>query len=206
MAHGAVDPGVPGSGQRRPLASGHCGGPTAGGAAGRRRAGCPRSRLMVRRAACLPRRSGLPQPVGARHRRGELRQRGRSGRRPASRGLRSPARRRPGFGRPRTGAEAGRRARRVLLLPPRRRPLDPATVRQLGVEAFRSNAGVVGPKLVEWNDPLDPLRGIRHRQGGVLVPLCGPGKLEHKQHGTVRDVFMVPSGCILVHLEPVQHA
>ncbi len=51
--------------------------------------------------------------------------------------------------------------------------LEPATIRQLVEEAFRSNAGIVGPKLVEWDDPLRLLSvGMGADKAGVLVPLC----------------------------------
>ncbi len=80
--------------------------------------------------------------------------------------------------------------------------LEPATVRQLVEEAFRSNAGIVGPKLVEWDDPLRLLSvGMGADKAGVLVPLCEPGELDQEQHDAVRDVFMVPSGCMLVRVD-----
>ena len=37
--------------------------------------------------------------------------------------------------------------------------LDPPAVRLLVEEAYRSNAGILGPKLVERGQPRDPARG-----------------------------------------------
>ena len=31
--------------------------------------------------------------------------------------------------------------------------LDPSTISELVEETYRSNAGIVGPKLVDWDDP-----------------------------------------------------
>ncbi|HMK10366.1 MAG TPA: glycosyltransferase [Acidimicrobiales bacterium] len=80
--------------------------------------------------------------------------------------------------------------------------LEPPTVRQLVEEAFRSNAGVVGPKLVEWEDPRRLLAvGMGADKAGVLVALCEPGEMDQEQHDAVRDVFMVPSACMLVRVD-----
>ncbi len=77
--------------------------------------------------------------------------------------------------------------------------LEPPTIRQLVEEAFRSNAGIVGPKFVEWDDPRRLLAvGMGADKAGVLVPLVEPGELDQEQHDAVRDVFMVPSACLLV--------
>jgi GT2 family glycosyltransferase len=80
--------------------------------------------------------------------------------------------------------------------------LEPATIRLLVEEAFRSNAGVVGPKLVEWDDSRRLLSvGMGADKAGVLVSLVEPGELDQEQHDAVRDVFMVPSGCMLVRVD-----
>jgi GT2 family glycosyltransferase len=77
--------------------------------------------------------------------------------------------------------------------------LDPSAIRVLVEEAFRSNAGVVGPKLVSWDDP-QVLRqvGLGVDKFGTPAPYAEPGELDQEQHDAVRDVFAVPGGCTLV--------
>jgi GT2 family glycosyltransferase len=80
--------------------------------------------------------------------------------------------------------------------------LDPTVVRALVEEAYRSNAGIVGPKLVAADDPsvlLDVGRAI-DRFG---APYTGiePGELDQEQHDGVRDVFYVTSATMLVRVD-----
>jgi GT2 family glycosyltransferase len=80
--------------------------------------------------------------------------------------------------------------------------LAPDVVRILVEEAYRSNAAIVGPKLVAWDDPRRLLQvgeGIDH--SGYAVPLVDPGELDQEQHDAVRDVFTVPSACTLVRAD-----
>lgn len=80
--------------------------------------------------------------------------------------------------------------------------LDPAAVRLLVEEAFRSNAGVVGPKLVAADDPhtlLEVGRAI-DRYGAPHVGI-DPGELDQEQHDGVRDVFYVSSATMLVRAD-----
>jgi GT2 family glycosyltransferase len=80
--------------------------------------------------------------------------------------------------------------------------LAPDAVRILVEEAFRSNAAIVGPKLVKWDQPRELLQvgeGIDH--SGFAVPLVDPGELDQEQHDAVRDVFTVPSACTLVRAD-----
>jgi GT2 family glycosyltransferase len=78
----------------------------------------------------------------------------------------------------------------------------PDAVRTLAAELFRSNAGIVGPKLVEWHNP----RALQHvglgldRFGEVDSPV-EPGEVDQEQHDAVRDVFVVPSACFLVRAD-----
>ena len=77
--------------------------------------------------------------------------------------------------------------------------LDPGAVRLMIEEAYRSNAGIVGPKLVMAEDPqilLEVGRAI-DRYG---APHTGiePGELDQEQHDAVRDVFYVSSATMLV--------
>jgi GT2 family glycosyltransferase len=78
----------------------------------------------------------------------------------------------------------------------------PDTVRVLVEEAYRSNASIVGPKLVRWDAPdrlLQVGEGIDH--AGYAVPLVERGELDQEQHDAVRDVFTVPGACTLVRAD-----
>ncbi len=75
-------------------------------------------------------------------------------------------------------------------------------VRQLVEEAFRSNAGVVAPKLVDWARPERLLAvGMGADKGGAPAPRVEPGELDHEQHDSVRDVFAAPGGAMLVRAD-----
>jgi GT2 family glycosyltransferase len=80
--------------------------------------------------------------------------------------------------------------------------LQPGAVTTLVTEALRSNAGVCGAKLVDWNDT----RLLRHvgasvDKTGVQAPYAEPGELDQEQHDRVRDVFCVSSGVMLVRAD-----
>jgi GT2 family glycosyltransferase len=80
--------------------------------------------------------------------------------------------------------------------------LAPDALRLLVEEAFRSNAALVGPKLVGWDVPRQLLQigeGVDH--AGYAVPLVERGELDQEQHDGVRDVFTVPGGCTLVRAD-----
>jgi GT2 family glycosyltransferase len=80
--------------------------------------------------------------------------------------------------------------------------LDPSAIRALVEEAFRSNAGVVGPKLVSWGAPRELLAvGLSSDKTGVLTPLVERGELDQEQHDRVRDVFAIPGACTLVRAD-----
>ncbi|MGI8758347.1 MAG: glycosyltransferase [Acidimicrobiales bacterium] len=80
--------------------------------------------------------------------------------------------------------------------------LDPSAVRALVEEAFRSNAGVAGPKLVSWGAPGALLQvGLSADKTGVMAPLVERGELDQEQHDRVRDVFAVPGACTLVRAD-----
>jgi GT2 family glycosyltransferase len=79
---------------------------------------------------------------------------------------------------------------------------DPGAVGILVEEAFRSNAGVVGPKFVSWEDPRVLLHvGMAVDKGGAVVDRVAPGEIDHGQHDSVRDVFLVPGGFTLVRAD-----
>ncbi len=80
--------------------------------------------------------------------------------------------------------------------------LDPDAVRLLVEELYRSNAGIVGPKLVTWDDP----SVLQHVCYGVdrfadVDPIVEPGETDQEQHDAVRDVFALPSACLLVRAD-----
>ncbi|HEV2994288.1 MAG TPA: glycosyltransferase family 2 protein, partial [Acidimicrobiia bacterium] len=80
--------------------------------------------------------------------------------------------------------------------------LAPDAVRILVEEAYRSNAAIVGPKLVSADDPevlLDVGRSI-DRLGGSHTGI-EPGELDQEQHDAVRDVFYVSSAALLVRAD-----
>ena len=80
--------------------------------------------------------------------------------------------------------------------------LAPDVLRLLVEEAFRSNAGIVTPKLVAWAEPDRLLQvGMSADKLGTATPLVEPGELDQEQHDAVRDVFVAPGGCLLVRAD-----
>ncbi|MFN8037083.1 MAG: glycosyltransferase [Acidimicrobiia bacterium] len=80
--------------------------------------------------------------------------------------------------------------------------LDPSCVRLLVEEAFRSNAAVLGPKLVPADDPQRLLSvGLAIDRFGVPFSGIEPGEFDQEQHDGVRDVFFVPSAALLVRAD-----
>lgn len=80
--------------------------------------------------------------------------------------------------------------------------LLPGAIRELVEELYRSNAGIVGPKLVSWDDT----RVLQHVGLGVdrfgeVDPFVEPGEMDQEQHDAVRDVFCLPSACLLVRAD-----
>jgi GT2 family glycosyltransferase len=79
---------------------------------------------------------------------------------------------------------------------------DPSAVRALVEEAFRSNAAVVGPKIVRWDNPNRMLSaGEGADRFGFPVPLVERDELDQEQHDAVRDVFTVPDAFTLVRTD-----
>lgn len=80
--------------------------------------------------------------------------------------------------------------------------LFPDTVQLLVEEAFRSNAGIVSPKMVSWDDPERLLHvGMTVDKGGSVVERVQPHEIDHGQHDAVRDVFLAPGGSTLVRAD-----
>ncbi len=80
--------------------------------------------------------------------------------------------------------------------------LEPSAVRVMLEEAFRSNAGIVGPKLVDVDNP-DVLLEVGRSIDRFGIPHTGiePGELDHEQHDGVRDVFYVSDAAMLVRTD-----
>jgi GT2 family glycosyltransferase len=80
--------------------------------------------------------------------------------------------------------------------------LDPGAIRLLVEELYRSNAGIVGPKLVEWDD-VGALQhvGLAVDHFGAVDTIVEPGERDQEQHDAVRDVFALPSACLLVRAD-----
>ncbi|MGQ0519841.1 MAG: glycosyltransferase [Actinomycetota bacterium] len=79
---------------------------------------------------------------------------------------------------------------------------EPDAVRIMVEEAFRSNAGLVAPKLVAWDDPRRLLQvGMGIDKSGAPHPLVDRGELDQEQHDSVRDVFVAPGGCTLARAD-----
>ncbi len=80
--------------------------------------------------------------------------------------------------------------------------LEPDAIRMLIEEMYRSNAGIVGPKLLEWDDPTVLQHvGFGVDRFGEVDPFVEPGETDQEQHDAVRDVFALPSACLLVRAD-----
>ena len=76
---------------------------------------------------------------------------------------------------------------------------DTDAIRRMVEEAFRSNAAVVAPKIVEWDRPERLLDvGLNVDKTGTCAPVVERGELDQEQHDAVKDVFAVTSTCMLV--------
>ena len=76
---------------------------------------------------------------------------------------------------------------------------DSDAVRHMVEEALRSNAGIVGPKLVEWDRPEHLLVvGLAVDKTGAAESVVDRGELDQEQHDPVRDVFAVTTACMLI--------
>jgi GT2 family glycosyltransferase len=79
---------------------------------------------------------------------------------------------------------------------------EPDALRLMVEELYRSNAGAVGPKIVEWDDPrvLQSV-GLGMDRFGEIDPVIEPGEVDQEQHDGVRDVFVLPSAYLLVRAD-----
>lgn len=77
--------------------------------------------------------------------------------------------------------------------------LDSDAVHLMVEEAFRSNAGIVTPKVVDIDDPSVLLHvGQGVDRFGTVIERVQPGEFDQGQHDAVRDVFVAPGGVTLV--------
>lgn len=80
--------------------------------------------------------------------------------------------------------------------------LAPEALRVMVEEAFRSNAGIVSPKYVRWDDPQRLLAvGLTTDKVGVRRNLVEPNELDQEQHDSVREILVAPSGATLVRAD-----
>ena len=79
---------------------------------------------------------------------------------------------------------------------------EPDALRIMVEELYRSNAGAVGPKLVEWDDPnVLQAVGLGMDRFGEIDPVIEVGEVDQEQHDGVRDVFVLPSAYLLVRAD-----
>jgi GT2 family glycosyltransferase len=80
--------------------------------------------------------------------------------------------------------------------------MEPDAIRIMVEELYRSNAGAVGPKLVEWNDArtLQSV-GLGLDRFGEVERVIEAGEIDQEQHDGVRDMFVLPSACLLVRAD-----
>lgn len=80
--------------------------------------------------------------------------------------------------------------------------LAPDAIRLLVEELYRSNAGIIGPKLVSWEDAhVVQNVGLDVDRFGQPAPRVEPGEYDQEQHDAVTDVFAVPSACLLARAD-----
>ena len=79
---------------------------------------------------------------------------------------------------------------------------EPDALRIMVEELYRSNAGAVGPKFVDWDDPsvLQSV-GLGMDRFGEIDPVIELGEVDQEQHDGVRDVFVLPSAYLLVRAD-----
>ena len=80
--------------------------------------------------------------------------------------------------------------------------LAPDAVTALVAEALRSNAGIVGPKIVDWDRPeIIQHAGYDVDRFGVPAERVGAEELDQEQQDGVSDVFALPSAVLLIRTE-----
>ncbi len=78
----------------------------------------------------------------------------------------------------------------------------PDAIRKMMERAFKSNAGIVTPKMVDWDDPTKLLAlGGTVEQTGAYVPTVDPGDRDQGQYDRSEDVFVAPGGFMLTRAD-----
>lgn len=78
----------------------------------------------------------------------------------------------------------------------------PDAVRRMVECAFRTNAGIVTPKMVDWIDSNVLLElGGTIDSSGSYVPNIERGDLDQGQHDRSEEVFVAPGGCMLIRAD-----
>ncbi len=77
--------------------------------------------------------------------------------------------------------------------------LAPDAVQTMVTETLLSNAGIVGPKLVDW-DRREVLQHVGYEVDRFAFAdgIVGEGELDQEQHDAVSDVFALSSACMLI--------
>jgi GT2 family glycosyltransferase len=78
----------------------------------------------------------------------------------------------------------------------------PDAISQMIDEVFRSNAAVLGPKVVDWDDPsrLQSV-GVQADRFGATEGIAEPGESDQEQHDAVRDVFCLSTAMLCVRAD-----
>jgi len=80
--------------------------------------------------------------------------------------------------------------------------LAPDAISAMVVEMHRSNAALVGPKLVFWDDPsMIQSVGSASDRFGVELPYADIGERDQEQHDAIQDVFVLPTACVMVRAD-----
>ena len=80
--------------------------------------------------------------------------------------------------------------------------LEPSTISQLVHEMLVTNASIVGPKLVQWDNPtILKSVGLLIDRCGEVDPLIEANEHDQEQHDSVKDVFFISSACMLIRAD-----
>ncbi len=79
---------------------------------------------------------------------------------------------------------------------------DPDALGLMVEEAYRSNASIVSPKIVAYDNNERLLHvGMAADKTGAVVDRVEPGEMDRGQHDAVQDVFVAPGGFTLVRAD-----
>ena len=80
--------------------------------------------------------------------------------------------------------------------------LEPSTISQLVHEMLVTNASIVGPKVVQWDNPtILKSVGLLIDRCGEVDPLIETNERDQEQHDSVKDVFFISSACMLIRAD-----